>query len=71
MFAVIIYRIQPGREPQLFVKRIVSGFESESEADKWFDALEGNVNDRSLIVELELSKKYGVAEGSPSEPNID
>ena len=25
MFAVIIYRIQPGREPQLFVKRIVSG----------------------------------------------
>ena len=53
MFAVIIYRIQPEREPQLFVKRIVSGFESESEADKWCDALEGNVNDRSLIVELE------------------
>ena len=41
-----------------------------SEAVKWCAALEGNVNDRSLIVELELSKKYGVAEGSPSEPNI-
>jgi hypothetical protein len=42
-----------------------------SEADKWRDALEGNVNDRSLIVELELSKKYGVVEGSPCEPNFD
>ena len=41
------------------------------EAVKWCAALEGNVNDRSLIVELELSKKYGVVEGSPSEPNID
>ena len=55
MFAVIIYRIQPGGAPQLFVNRIVSGFESESEADKWCDALEGegNFNDRSLIVKLE------------------
>ena len=45
------------------------------------DALEGNVNDRSLIAELELSKKYEVVEGSPcdgghrypieGEPNID
>ena len=41
MFAVIIYRIQPGRAPQLFVKRVVSGLRSESEADKWCDALEG------------------------------
>jgi hypothetical protein len=37
MFAVIIYRIQPGRAQQLF------GFKSESEADKWCDALEGNL----------------------------
>ena len=38
MFAVIIYRIQPGRAQQLFVKRVVSGFKSYSEADKWCDA---------------------------------
>jgi hypothetical protein len=52
-----------------------------SEAVQWCAALEGNVNDRSLIVELELSKKYRVVEGSPcdgghscpieGEPNID
>ena len=33
-----------GARAQLFVKRIVSGFKSYSEADKWCDALEGNVN---------------------------
>ena len=56
----------------------VSGFKSYSEADKWGDALEGNVY---MIAELEMSKKYGVVEGSPcdgghscpieGEPNID
>ena len=55
MFAVIIYRIQPGRAQQLFVKPSSQRIQSESEADKWCDALEGegNVNDRSLIVKLE------------------
>jgi hypothetical protein len=63
--AVIIYRIQPGRAPQLFVKRNRQRIRIRIRG--LCDALEGNVNDRSLIAELELSKKYEVVEGSPCD----